>query len=50
MAETLCDWKKNEIRDRKQELFTIAREPKFFLPEMCASVQCGEGFVQADEV
>jgi hypothetical protein len=37
MAETLCDWKKREIMERREELLELTRDPTFFCRK-CARV------------
>ncbi len=37
MSETLCDWSKSEIKERRRELFQLTVDPKFFCRK-CARV------------
>ncbi len=37
MAETLCDWSKREIMERRQELLILTRDATFFCRK-CARV------------
>lgn len=37
MGETLCDWSKSEIKERRGELYMLTAEPKFFCRK-CARV------------
>ncbi len=34
MQKTLCDWNKNEIDEKRDELQELVNPPRFFLPEM----------------